>query len=100
MAESLTRFLRRINQFSTPLFGVGIELPPDERQAVLDLIIELGDRRVLWSSACGTDLVKMSASLGRIRESITNALKPLIDSPAVPYLMTMRVACQQFDTFL
>jgi hypothetical protein len=97
-------FLRGFRGFSVSVFGIGggvsFAPPTNERETVLKLISQLGDRRVLFHSGCGVPRRDMIASAEKMRSNITAAFEQIPKSRAASFLAPMRQACHDFQTFL
>ena len=102
--RTFQNFLRSFRGFNFSLLGIGggasFSPPTDERDIVLKLIFQLGDRRVLFHSGCGVPRKDMIASAETMRSNITAALEAIPESRAASVLAQMRHACHDFQTFL
>lgn len=88
---------RRITGFSTPIFGVSWQAPPDDRVAVRRLIIFLEDRRALFNLYDREVEEAVRLSVEMIRQEITRTMQEVSEgAKALPWLRGMQAACHQF----
>jgi hypothetical protein len=101
MAHPFLEFLKRFTGVSVPLFGLSWTPPPLERPAIVRLIAQLSDHRVLFDSGCGVLRRDMIDSSKLLREQITEAMAQIGDgSHGRPFLAEARRACQDFQSFI
>ena len=80
-------------------FGASWKAPEPDRVAVRDVLIELEDKRALYSKAVWEEPAHVIASLMKIRDVLTSGLKRVGDkSPARDAFGIMRAACREFLT--
>jgi len=99
--RTFQNFLRSFRGFSLSVLGIGggvsFAPPTNERETVLKLISQLGDRRVLFHSGCGVPRRDMIASAEKMRSNITAAFEQIPESRAASFLAPMRQALSRLS---
>ena len=76
-------------------------LSDSERTAIIQLVTQLGDRRLLAATECKVPRCDMIESAQKIRDAITKTLLGLEkDSASRRPLIDIRIACQTFQKFM
>lgn len=83
--------------FSTGIFGISWNPPPNVREIIRGLVIALEDRRCLYNKYVEEDKEAVRVSVDQIRADLTRVAQSIPErSETLPLIQEMRAACRKY----